>query len=120
MGAIMISRNQIEAGSSLVRLPLDRNIYVDTLNAKMLQVGKSYVLWPTENTVGRIASKSLLDGGSAVSADHCQTKFSDSIYEIYEVTASGGRRKTRKSIMTSRHSSRKHRNNHKSRKQKGG
>ncbi len=96
-GAIFIGLHQIEP-EPLRRLAFHRNIYVFESQANNIEAGKKYALIPTENRVGRIVSKSLLQTGDAVSAEHCQTNYQDKIYEIYEMVspAEGGAVKLRK------------------------
>ncbi len=84
--AIFIGLHQIEP-EPLRRLTLSQNIYVFENQARHIEAGKKYALIPTENRVGRIVSKSLLQTGEAVSAEHCQTNYQDKIYEIYEMIA---------------------------------
>ena len=71
-------------------------IYVKDSEAQQLKIGQSYVLKPVE-PIGRIASKSVVDGGNVVSAVHCGPADGSYLYSIHKVTTSGGRRK-RKTI----------------------
>ena len=95
VGAIFVARNQVEP-EPLRRLAFDKNIYVYESQAKKVQAGRKYALKPTADSLGRIVSESLLRTGDAVGAEHCQTNYEDRIYEIFEMTATGGVRKLRK------------------------
>ena len=87
-GALFVQRDQVEP-EPLRRLAFDRNIYVYEKQAKQIKAGGKYALIPTEAPVGRIVSQDLLRGGTAVGAEHCQTTYTDKVYEIYEMTESG-------------------------------
>jgi hypothetical protein len=71
-------------------------IYVKEKESNKLKLGSKYILKPME-LIGRIASKSVVDGGNVVSALHCGPATSDILYSIHEVatTIGGKRRKTR-------------------------
>ena len=71
-------------------------IYVKDSEAQQLEIGQGYVLKPVE-PIGRIASKSVVDGGSVVSATHCGPADGSLLYSIHKIGAVGGRRK-RKSM----------------------
>lgn len=88
-GAISVSREEVEP-EPLQRLAFDRNVYVPAWQAKKIQAGRRYALVPSERSVGRIVSEALLATGEAVSAEHCQTEYTDKIHDVYEMVASGG------------------------------
>jgi hypothetical protein len=90
-GAIFVSRAQVEP-EPLRRLAFEFNVYVPAWQAKKVQAGRKYALIPTEQAVGRIVSDDLLRRGNAVSAEHCQTEYTDKVYSIYEMVTSGGGR----------------------------
>lgn len=100
-GAIFVSRAQVEP-EPLRRLAFEFNVYVPAWQAKKVQAGRKYALIPTEQAVGRIVSDDLLRGGTAVSAEHCQTEYTDKVYSIYEMVTSGGRMGFRKITKSSR------------------
>lgn len=86
-------------------LNFDRRIYVKDSEAHKLEVGKHYILRPTNEPLGRIASHDVVFGsGMVVSAKHCGPADGSMIYKIYEVNSSpsGGRRKTRRRYRGSR------------------
>ncbi len=85
-GALFIGLDQIEP-EPLRRLAFDKNIYVYEGQIKHIQAGHKYALIPTQNKVGRIVSKRLLQSGDAVSADHCQSDNPDLIHELFEIVA---------------------------------
>jgi hypothetical protein len=106
MTSLSVSRKHI-IGSPLRRLELGQKVYVLDSEFKNVEVGKAYLLEPTQKTIGRIVSESMLKTGHAVSADHCQTVFKDPIYSISEISVMTGgkhkRRATRKSGRNKRH-----------------
>ncbi len=67
-----------------------------------MKMGKSYVFQETDASVGRIASRSVVKGGSVVSAKHCGPAEPGHLYEILEVVKTGGRRKTRRNTRRNR------------------
>lgn len=90
------------------KLAFAMNVYVHDAEFQKTQIGKMYVLRPVE-PLGRIASESVVKGGSVVSANHCgPASTGDVLYSIHEVSAAatGGRRSRRK---TYKKSVRKHR-----------
>jgi ankyrin repeat protein len=100
MTSLSVSRNHV-IGKPLRRLELGQKVYVLDSEFKNVEVGKAYLLEPTQKTIGRIVSDDMLRTGHAVSADHCQTVFKDLIYSIRETSMHKGgkhkRRATRKS-----------------------
>ena len=62
----------------------DIRFYVNNNQVGMIKPGKSYILTPFEK-IGRIVSKDIVDGGSAVSGVHCGPATSDEIYSIGEL-----------------------------------
>ncbi len=84
MNSLFVARNQL-VGVPLRRLELAQKMYVKDSEFQKVQEGKSYLLEATANTIGRIVSDSVIRGGTVVSADHCQTVFTDPIYSISEV-----------------------------------
>jgi hypothetical protein len=53
--------------------------------AQLIQHGHTYILKPTEESIGQIASKDVVNGGSVVGGDHCQENKTERIYAIEEV-----------------------------------
>jgi ankyrin repeat protein len=100
-GALHIPLNQIEP-EPIRRLAFDRNIYVYENQVKHIKAGHKYALIPTETKVGRIVSKRLLQTGQAVSAEHCQTDYTDVIHEIFEITSASGGAMRKRRRMTKR------------------
>jgi hypothetical protein len=81
----------------LRRLATDIVVYVYENQAKKIELGKKYILVPTDIQVGRIASYPTVRGNSVVSAEHCQNNYSNEfIYEIKEYGTNGGKRSTNK------------------------
>lgn len=100
----------------LRKIAIDIIIYVYENQAKQIQLGRKYVLIPTQEKVGRIASYATVRGNSVVSAEHCQNNYNnDYIYDIQEytepVTTVGGKRKIRKTYKKTYKKTRKARNN---------
>ncbi len=96
MTSLHVSRNQL-IGTPLRRLELGQKVYVLDSEFQKVKVGKAYVLEPTTNTIGRIASDNMIRTGAVVSADHCQTVFTDPIYSISEISGTtGGKRRVRR------------------------
>ncbi len=84
----------------LRKIAIDIIAYVYENQAKQIQLGRKYILTPTDTPVGRIASYGTIRGNSVVSAEHCQNNYpNDFIYDIQEYsesTTGGKRRKTKK------------------------
>ena len=78
------------------KLGFAMTVYVHDAEFQQTQIGKQYVLRPVE-PLGRIASQSVVEGGSVVSANHCgPASAGDVLYSIHEVSAAvGGRRRRR-------------------------
>ncbi len=91
--ALLIQPTNVQRGA-LRLLNLDIRAYVKDSQAQRMQHGKKYILKPVE-LVGRIASYSVVSGGSVVSAVHCGPADGSKLYDIIEVTepVSGGRRR---------------------------
>lgn len=104
-GSLFITRNDVNP-EPLRRLALDRNIYVYESQVKKIQAGKKYALIPTDTKVGRIASEALIQTGNAVSAEHCQTLYEDTIHEIFEMAATQGGVRFKKLAFAKRHTRR--------------
>lgn len=94
-GSIFVDRDQIYP-EPIRRLAFDSNIYVYESQAQKIQAGRKYALIPTNNRLGRIVSETLLQTQNAVGAEHCQTDYADKLYEIFEIQAAKGGRKTYK------------------------
>ena len=98
MSSLSITKNSVEPTKYRL-LNFDRRIYVKDSEAQKLEVGKQYILRPTNEPLGRIASHDIIFGSRiAVSAVHCGPADGSMIYKIYEVdgNTTGGRRKTRR------------------------
>jgi hypothetical protein len=83
MNSLSVQRRHL-VGVPLRRLELAQKVYVKDSDFKKVKAGKSYLLEPTSDTLGRIVSDDVIRGGTVVSADHCQTVFTDPIYSISE------------------------------------
>lgn len=96
MTSLHVERRHL-IGKPLRRLELSQKVYVLDSEFQKVKVGRAYVLEPTTNTIGRIASDDMIRTGAAMSADHCQTLFTDPIYSIKEISATrGGKRRVRR------------------------
>lgn len=88
--SLMISENDI-IHKPFRRLAFEFNIYVYEKQVKQIQKGKSYILKPTSTILGRIASHSVVMGGTLVGALHCQpTMGNDFVYNISEYNIKNG------------------------------
>ena len=92
--------NPVSVNTDMYRLlNFDRRIYVKDVEFQQVEVGKQYILRPTGEPLGRIASRSVVLGGSAVSSNHCGPADGSIIYKLYQVgegAVGGRRRKTRR------------------------
>lgn len=85
IGAIMI-RPESVFPTQIRRLPFDFAVYVYEKQIQQIKPGKKYVLIPSTVPVGRIASHTVITGGSVVSAQHCQNDYqTDFIYTVREL-----------------------------------
>lgn len=81
--AIMIPPNNVD--HSLIRkVAANVVVYMYESEARKIKMGKQYVLKPIKETVGRLASRNVVLGGSVVSDAHCQHELSDPMYEVLE------------------------------------
>ena len=91
--ALFINRDSVEP-TAYTLFNFDIRIFLLKTDANRIKVGKKYVLTPAE-PIGRIASKSVVDGGSVVGALHCGPEQSgDIVYSIKElvVSSEGGKK----------------------------
>ena len=97
VGALFIDSKSVHSEKYRL-LNFDRRIYVKDSEARQLKVGNQYILRPTGEPLGRIASYDVVHGGSAVSSNHCGPADGSIIYKIYQVGegAVGGRRGRRR------------------------
>ena len=72
-------------------LNFDTRIYVMDSMAQLIQPGHTYILKPTEERIGQIASHDVVNGGSVVGGDHCQENKTERIYAIEEVAVGTSR-----------------------------
>ena len=83
--ATMIIKNSVEpVGYRKLNFAFD--VYVNSKQLQKVTVGKIYILRKTNVELGQIASYAVIMGGTAVSAEHCGTKYKDKIYDIREAT----------------------------------
>lgn len=94
--AMNVRPTDVEINDALRKLSFKMNIYVNDRQMQSVKSGKKYILVPTNNEVGTIASYDVVKaGGALVSSDHCGFKYADRIHDIYEVNtaAEGGQRR---------------------------
>ncbi len=83
--ATMIIKNSVEpVGYRKLNFAFD--VYVNSKQLQKVTVGKTYILRKTDKELGQIASYAVIMGGTAISAEHCGTKYKDKIYDIREAT----------------------------------
>jgi len=91
-GSLFIGKSNVHP-TRLRKIATDIIVYVYENQVKRIEAGKKYILTPTDKVVGRIASYDVVNGGTVVSADHCQNDYkNDMIHEIKEYIAGGKRR----------------------------
>jgi hypothetical protein len=96
VGSIFIGKSNVHP-TRLRKIATDIIVYVYENQVKRITPGKKYILTPTEKPVGSIASYDVVNGGTVVSADHCQNNYkNDMIHEIKEYIAGGKRRRITK------------------------
>jgi ankyrin repeat protein len=83
--ATMIIKNSVES-VAYRKLNFAFDVYVNSKQLQKVTVGKTYILRKTDIQLGQIASYAVIMGGTAVSAEHCGTKYKDKIYDIREAT----------------------------------
>ena len=96
--AMNVRPTDVEVNNALRKLSFKMSIYVNDSQMQSVKPGKKYILVPTNNEVGAIASYDVVKaGGALVSSDHCGFKYADRIHDIYEVNTAGagGRRRPR-------------------------
>jgi hypothetical protein len=81
--------------------------YIKASDARQIKVGSAYVLKP-EEPIGRIASHSVVHGGSLVSANHCGPADGSMLYSVHLIVHTGGKR-CRRARRTRRRQMSKHR-----------
>ncbi len=82
MSSIFVGRQHV-VGKPLRKLDFGTKAYVLNSEFQLVQPSGAYMLIPTKNKLGRIASEKVLTEQNVVSGDHCQTIFNDPIYKIY-------------------------------------
>ena len=98
-GALFIQPRDI-LPDGIRKIALDIIVYVYDHESKYIKPKRSYILLPTDEPVGRIASRSVVMGGTVVSADHCQTDYSkDFIYKIKEFRPQTGGKRGRRGYL---------------------
>jgi hypothetical protein len=97
VSALLIQPKNVQYNNPMQRVMMEVPYFTKRDQAMKMQVGKSYVFQETNESVGRIASRSVVKGGNVVSAKHCGPTEPGNLYEILEVVKTGGRRKTRRS-----------------------
>jgi hypothetical protein len=96
VSALLVQPKNVQYDSPLQRIMMDIPYFTKRDQSQKMQLGKSYVFQETDTPVGRVASRSVVKGGSVVSAKHCGPDEPGNMYEILEVVKTGGRRKTRR------------------------
>ena len=96
VSALLIQVKNVHYDNPLQRIMMEVPYFTKRDQAMKMQLGKSYIFQETEEPVGRVASRSVVKGGNVVSAKHCGPDEPGHLYEILEVTKTGGRRKTRR------------------------
>jgi len=81
--AIMIPPNNVEH-VPLRKIAANVVVYMYESEARKVQMGHQYILKPIMETVGRLASRNVVLGGSVVSDAHCQNEIKDPMYEVLE------------------------------------
>jgi ankyrin repeat protein len=106
--ALHIQRHKNIHPTPIRLLNFQQRIYVLDDEAQRLKPGKQYVCIPNEK-LGRIVSEDFLEGGSAVSATHCQPEDGSMLYTLKEIVgaAGGRRRKTRQKRLHKRRKTRR-------------
>jgi hypothetical protein len=83
--SLRIRQGDVHMETPLRVLNFDTRIYVMDSMAQLIQHGHTYILKPTEERIGQIASRDVVNGGSVVGGDHCQENKTERIYAIEEV-----------------------------------
>lgn len=83
--SLHIQPTNVHIETPLRVLNFDTRIYVMDSMAQLIQHGHTYILKPTEERIGQIASHDVVNGGSVVGGDHCQENKTERIYAIEEV-----------------------------------
>ncbi len=96
ISALNIRRNTNIEMSGYHLLNFDIRIFISENDIIRILPGEKYILRPI-GPIGRIVSKSIVDGGSVVSGVHCGPATGDEVYSIHKLvvttTVEGGRRK---------------------------
>lgn len=95
LGSLHIAHNDVEL-ERIRRFALAFDVYVLDAQARQVRVGNKYVLKPSSQVLGRIASKQVVERGNVYSGDvHCGPPYDDRIYTIHKVGGVGGKRKSK-------------------------